>query len=138
MNTYSLRRNDASKYGWDFVEHHDDGSEKVTELRSKTTDNYLRFPQNDYGQKMICMKKLEGCEIYELEPYNGRHNGGGTSKGLKTDLLDALALCLDANERATFLELCEKAKSRFEIFKRREALKKQIAQAEAALKELDE
>ena len=137
MNNYILRANANSKYGWDFVEKHDDGTEIVTEIRSKTTDGYIRFPKNDYGQTMIALKKLEGREFYELEPYKGRHSGGNSNKGLKTDLLEALALCLDANERATFLELCEKAKSRFNIFKRRESLKKQIAQAEAALKELD-
>ena len=138
MNNYILSANANTKYGWDFVEKHDDGTETVTEIRSKTTDGYIRFPQNDYGQKMIALKKLEGREFYELEPYDGRHSGGNTTKEPKTELLEALALCLDANERSTFLELCEKAKSRFEIFKRREALKKQIAQAEAALKELDE
>lgn len=135
MRHYYLQASTEAKYGWLFVEDND-GILVTTELRSKTTDNYLRFPQNDYGQKMICMKKLIGLDRYDLEPYSGRHSSGNGPKEPKTDLLEALALCLNEEERSTFLALCEKAKARFKIFKQREALKKQIELAQAKLAEL--
>lgn len=136
MKHYYLQAFTEAKYGWLFVEDND-GILVTTELRSKTTDNYLRFPQNDYGQKMICMKKLIGLDRYDLEPYSGRHDNSNGSKEPKTDLLEALALCLNEEERATFLGLCEKAKARFKIFKQKEALKKQIELAQAKLAELE-
>lgn len=135
MEKYIIRNNVDSKYGYDFVVVSEDGSETVKELTSKTTDGYLRLPDNPLGQKMIALKKL-GSEDYELQQYEGRHTSSkGSSNGStkKEDFLQALALCLDNGERILFLDLCEKAKSRFEIFKKKEALKKQIAEAEAAL-----
>ena len=142
MEKYIIRKNSDSKYGYDFVEVHEDGSEVVTELRSKTTDGYLRFPSNPLGQIMIAIKKLEAHDgDYELEQYNGRHRGGTSNSGSSSkheDLLNALALCLDAEERDMFLELCAKAKSRFEVFKKKEMLKKQIAEMQAKLAEFED
>ena len=140
MEKYVIRANSNSKYGYDLVIVSEDGSETVKELTSKTTDGYLRLPENPLGQKMIALKKL-GSEDYELQQYEGRHTSSkGSSNGTtkKDDFLQALALCLSKEERKMFLELCEKAKSRFEIFKKKEALKKQIAQAEEALKQFEE
>ena len=140
MEKYVIRANSNSKYGYDLVIVSEDGSETVKELTSKTTDGYLRLPENPLRQKMIALKKL-GSEDYELQQYEGRHTSSkGSSNGTtkKDDFLQALALCLSKEERKTFLELCEKAKSRFEIFKKKEALKKQIAQAEEALKQFEE
>lgn len=138
MNNYILRANKNSKYGWDFVEKHDDGTETVTEIRSKTTDGYLRFPKNDYGQKMIALKKLEGREFYELEPYTGRHGNNNSDKGPKTDLLEALALCLDDDERVEFLLLLDKAREKFAILKKRETLQKQIDKLKGELAAIEE
>ena len=140
MEKYIIRNNVDSKYGYDFVIVNEDGSEIVKELTSKTTDGYLRLPDNPLGQKMIALKKL-GTDDYELQQYEGRHtsskgsNGGSTKK---EDFLQALSLCLDKDERKLFLELCEKAKSRFEIFKKREMLKKQIAEMQAKLAEFND
>ena len=142
MERYVIRANGASKYGYDFVEIRDDGSEVVTELRSKTTDGYLRFPSNPLGQIMIAIKKLEAHDgDYELKQYEGHHRGGTSNGGTSTkheDLLNALALCLDKEERETFTTLCEKAKTRFEIFKKKEALRKQIEAAQAALAAIED
>ena len=137
MEKYIIRNNADSKYGYDFVIVSEDGSETVKELTSKTTDGYLRLPENPLGQKMIALKKL-GSEDYELQQYEGRHTSSkGSSNGTtkKDDFLQALALCLDKDERKTFLELCAKAKSRFDVFKKREMLKKQIAEMQAKLAE---
>ena len=137
MEKYIIRNNADSKYGYDFVIVSEDGSETVKELTSKTTDGYLRLPENPLGQKMIALKKL-GSEDYELQQYEGRHTSSkGSSNGTtkKDDFLQALALCLDKDERKTFLELCAKAKSRFDVFKKREMLKKQIADMQAKLAE---
>jgi len=137
MEKYIIRNNADSKYGYDFVVVSEDGSETVKELTSKTTDGYLRLPENPLGQKMVALKKL-GSEDYELQQYEGRHTSSkGSSNGptKKDDFLQALALCLDKDERKTFLELCAKAKSRFDVFKKREMLKKQIADMQAKLAE---
>ena len=137
MEKYIIRNNADSKYGYDFVIVSEDGSETVKELTSKTTDGYLRLPENPLGQKMIALKKLSS-EDYELQQYEGRHTSSkGSSNGTtkKDDFLQALALCLDKDERKTFLELCAKAKSRFDVFKKREMLKKQIADMQAKLAE---
>lgn len=135
MEKYIIRNNTDSKYGYDLVIVSEDGSETIKELTSKTTDGYLRLPENPLGQKMIALKKL-GSEDYELQQYEGRHTSSkGSTK--KDDFLQALALCLDKGERILFLDLCEKAKTRFEIFKKKEALNKQIAKAQAALAEYD-
>ena len=137
MEKYIIRANSNSKYGYDLVIVSEDGSETVKELTSKTTDGYLRLPDNPLGQKMVALKKL-GSEDYELQQYEGRHTSSKSSTGgnKKEDFLQALALCLNEDERKTFLELCAKAKSRFEIFKKKEMLKKQIEEAQAALKDL--
>ena len=140
MEKYIIRNNVDSKYGYDLVIVSENGNETVKELTSKTTDGYLRLPENPLGQKMIALKKL-GSEDYELQQYEGRHTSSkGSSNGYtkKDDFLQALSLCLDKGERILFLDLCEKAKSRFEIFKKKEMLKKQIAQAEEALKQFND
>lgn len=137
MEKYIIRNNSNSKYGYDFVIVNEDGTETIKELTSKTTDGYLRLPENHLGQKMIALKKL-GSEDYELQQYEGRHTSSkGSSNGStkKDDFLQALALCLDKDERKTFLELCTKAKSRFDVFKKREMLKKQITDMQAKLAE---
>ena len=138
MEKYIIRSNVDSKYGYDLVIVSEDGSETVKELTSKTTDGYIRLPENPLGQKMVAIKKL-GSEDYELQQYEGRHTSSkGSSNGStkREDFLNSLALCLDKDERKTFLELCEKAKVRFEVFKKKEMLKKQIAEMQATLKEL--
>ena len=138
MEKYIIRANSNSKYGYDLVIVSEDGSETIKELTSKTTDGYLRLPENPLGQKMVALKKL-GSEDYELQQYEGRHTSSkGSSNGTtkKEDFLNALALCLSEEERKTFNELCEKALSRFEIFKKKEMLKKQIAEMQAKLKDL--
>lgn len=140
MEKYIIRNNADSKYGYDLVIVSEDGSETVKELTSKTTDGYLRLPENPLGQKMIALKKL-GSEDYVLEKYEGRHTsskGSSTGSTKKEDFLNALALCLDADERKTFNELCEKALSRFEVFKKKEMLKKQIAEMQAKLKQFND
>ena len=140
MEKYIIRNNVDSKYGYDLVIVSENGNETVKELTSKTTDGYLRLPENPLGQKMIALKKL-GSEDYELQQYEGRHTSSkGSSNGYtkKDDFLQALSLCLDKGERILVLDLCEKAKSRFEIFKKKEMLKKQIAQAEEALKQFND
>jgi len=137
MEKYIIRANSNSKYGYDLVIVSEDGTETIKELTSKTTDGYLRLPENPLGQKMVSLKKL-GSEDYELQRYEGRHTSNrGSSNGptKRDDFLQALALCLDKDERKVFLELCTKAKSRFEIFKKREMLKKQIAEMQAKLEE---
>lgn len=136
MEKYIIRNNSNSKYGYDFVIVNEDGTETIKELTSKTTDGYLRLPENPLGQKMIALKKL-GSEDYVLEKYEGRHTSSkGSSNGStkKDDFLQALSLCLDKDERKTFLELCEKAKSRFDVFKKKEMLKKQIEKYQEELK----
>lgn len=140
MEKYIIRANSNSKYGYDLVIVSEDGSETIKELTSKTTDGYLRLPDNPLGQKMIALKKL-GFEDYELQQYEGRHTSSkGSSNGStkKEDFLQALALCLDKDERKTFNELCEKALSRFEVFKKKETLKKQIAEMQAKLAEFND
>lgn len=140
MEKYIIRKNVDSKYGYDLVIVSEEGSETVKELTSKTTDGYLRLPENPLGQKMIALKKLETHNgDYELEKYEGRHTSNKDSSNSSTkkeDFLNALALCLSDEERKTFNELCEKALSRFEVFKKKEMLKKQIAEMQAKLKEL--
>lgn len=133
---YVVKAKEGTKYGYVLVITNEDGNETVKELTSKTTDGYLRLPENELGQKMIALKKLEGVTELELQKYEGRHSSESGPKEKKADLLEALALCLDKEERDTFITLCEKAKARFEVFKKKEALKKQIEAAQAALKEL--
>lgn len=132
MRKYTIKYNESSKYHYDLVIVDDNNNETIVELTSKTTDGYLRLPENELGQKMIALKKL-GTTDYELQKYEGRHTSGTHTSTSKDDFLKALALCLNEDERKTFNDLLEKAKSRLVIFKKKEALKKQIADAQAAL-----
>lgn len=58
---YSVRKNSAAKYGYDFVITHDDGHEEIKPITSKTTDGYLKLPDNPMW-KMARISLLEETE----------------------------------------------------------------------------
>ena len=43
MNTYKIVVNPKSKYGFNLIVEQEDGSVRVIELTSKTTDNYFKL-----------------------------------------------------------------------------------------------
>ena len=137
MRKYTIKYNESSKNHYDLVIVDDNNNETIVELTSKTTDGYLRLPENDLGQKMIALKKLSTTD-YELQKHESRRASSSHTSTSKDDFLKALALCLNEDERKTFNDLLEKAKSRFAIFKQKETLKKQIAEAQAALDAMTE
>lgn len=50
-----IQKNSKSKYGYDFINRNNE----IIEMKSKTTDNYLHFPEIVNNRKMISIKELE-------------------------------------------------------------------------------
>ena len=50
-----IQKNSKSKYGYDFINQNNE----IIEMKSKTTDNYLHFPEIINNRKMISIKELE-------------------------------------------------------------------------------
>ena len=59
--TYSIRKNSAAKHGYDFVITHDDGHEEIKAITAKTSDGYLKLPENPMW-KMARISLLEATE----------------------------------------------------------------------------
>lgn len=55
---YSIRKNSAAKHGYDFVITHDDGHEEIKAITAKTSDGYLKLPENPMW-KMARISLLE-------------------------------------------------------------------------------
>ena len=58
---YSIRKNSAAKHGYDFVITHDDGHEEIKAITAKTSDGYLKLPENPMW-KMARISLLEATE----------------------------------------------------------------------------
>lgn len=58
---YSIRKNSASKHGYDFIITHDDGHEEVKAITARTSDGYLKLPDNPMW-KMARISLLEATE----------------------------------------------------------------------------
>lgn len=58
---YSIRKNSAAKHGYDFVITHDDGHEEIKAITAKTSDGYLKLPDNPLW-KMARISLLEATQ----------------------------------------------------------------------------
>lgn len=135
--TTIIRKSATARFGYEWVEIHDDGTETIVALNKKTTDNYLYLPENNpFNRRLIGMNFLakQGDEwevtVREKSP---RTVASSTSrKGLEE--------YLDNDDRALYLALVEKALANKErakndpIAKARKALEKAQREYEALVR----
>lgn len=128
---YLVRRNNSAKYGYELVQLRDDGVEVTTELKSKTTDNYLVLPFEVMGRKMLSIKAIEAGmqdDVYEVTQRTSvRATETKTPKAQETTLQLAQKY-LTPEELELYTKLCIKIQNGSMIEKARKAV--EAAQAE--------
>ena len=81
---YSIRKNNAAKHGYDFVITHDDGHEEIKAITAKTSDGYLKLPENPMW-KMARISLLEATngdlELTEKRPARTMSEGKPRTSG---------------------------------------------------------
>ena len=102
----TIRRNASTKFGYEWVEIHEDGTENVIALTKKTTDNYLHLPENSFNRKLIGIafldKQSDEWEVTTREPKIKTTTTTMTHrKGLEE--------YLEGDDKTTYLALVEKA-----------------------------
>ena len=68
---YSIRKNSTAKHGYDFVITHDDGHEEIKAITAKTSDGYLKLPENPMWKmaRISLLEQTEGdLELTEKRP----------------------------------------------------------------------
>ena len=124
-NNTIIRKSATARFGWEWVEISEDGTEVVKALNKKTTDDYLHLPENPFNRRLIGLNFLakQGDEwVVTYRDAAPRTTSGTTSstphKGLEE--------YLEGEDRELYLALVEKAK------KNRDAVKNDpIAKAKA-------
>lgn len=137
MNYY-IRKNEQSKFGYDFVELNDTGLETVTELRTKTTDDFLKCPKNQLDRVYIGLGKLSKHDFstgdFQLDTPTkkaGFSTDSGSSQKTPSTPTKGLEEYLNDEDKALYLALVSKA----QLAQKTETLRKQI---EALTKQLTE
>lgn len=102
---YSIRKNSAAKHGYDFVITHDDGHEEIKAITAKTSDGYLKLPDNPMWKmaRISLLEATEGdLELTEKRPMkhttDGQHRP--SSKWLEYVTKDDLKLLAEIKTRA--------------------------------------
>jgi hypothetical protein len=68
---YAIRRNSAAKHGYEFVIKHDDGHEEIKAITAKTSDGYLKLPENPMWKmaRISLLEQTQGdLELTEKRP----------------------------------------------------------------------
>ena len=126
---YSIRKNSAAKHGYDFVITHDDGHEEIKAITAKTSDGYLKLPENPMW-KMARISLLEATDgdlvLTEKRPIRqGNTDGKPRTNGKWLDYVTK-------EDLATLAEIKARAEKAMAIAIAKEAVKK----AEEYYKEL--
>lgn len=131
-NTTIIRKSTTARFGWEWVEISEDGTEVVKALNKKTTDDYLHLPENPFNRRLIGLNFLakQGDEwVVTYRDAAPRTTSGATSstphKGLEE--------YLEGEDRELYLALVEKAKKNRDAVKN-DPIAKAKAKYEAALK----
>ena len=128
---YSIRKNSAAKHGYDFVITHDDGHEEIKAITAKTSDGYLKLPENPMWKmaRISLLEQTEGdLELTEKRPIKvTTSNGQPKSNGKWLDYVS------DADMKL-LNEIKARAEKKMRVAIAEEALKKANAYYEELLK----
>lgn len=103
---YSIRKNSAAKHGYDFVITHDDGHEEIKAITAKTSDGYLKLPENPMWKmaRISLLEATEGdLELTEQRPQRTTNTDGKprtNGKWLEYVSKDDLVLLTEIKARA--------------------------------------
>lgn len=127
---YSIRKNNAAKHGYDFVITHDDGQEEIKAITAKTSDGYLKLPENPLW-KMARISLLEQTEgdlvLTEARPIKSNKAPTGTPSGNGKWLN-----FVTEEDKKLLMEIKDRAMKAMQIAIAKEA----VARAKAQLEEL--
>ena len=137
---YFVVKNSGSKFGFDFIVKNDENEiEKRVEFTSKTTDGYLRIPQEYWeilGKKLIRMSILVDDEIeiekgkkVEISSINQNH---------KMSEIDFAKKYLSDEEFELYQKLKKKIAINMELMKKKEAMERAQKEYEEMLSKLGE
>lgn len=125
---YSIRKNNAAKHGYDFVITHDDGHEEIKAITAKTSDGYLKLPENPMW-KMARISLLEATEgDLELTEARPKKQPGEITHKSTAKWLDFVS---DADKK-----VLEEIKARAEAKMKKVVLQEQIKALQEQLKSL--
>ncbi len=110
---FKVKLNKSAKYGYELLVTHDDGTTEVRPLNQKTTDGYLRLPQDVYdatNKHYVSLKMLESLngDDYVIETQVTKRNNkskNSTTSARGFSMLD----WLDDNDKETYNALMKKA-----------------------------
>lgn len=137
-----IRKTTTARFGYEWVEIHDDGTETIFALNKKTTDNYLYLPENNpFNRRLIGMNFLakQGDE-WEVTVREKKTNTNPTAAPSRKGLEEYL----DGDDKILYLALVEKALTNKErqkndpIEKARRALEKAQREFDALMKGQEE
>ena len=125
---YSIRKNSAAKHGYDFVITHEDGHEEIKAITAKTSDGYLKLPENPMW-KMARISLLEATQgdliLTESRP---KKQPGETTHKPSAKWLDYVS---EADKK-----ILEEIKARAEAAMKKATLQEQIKALQEQLKSL--
>lgn len=129
---YSIRKNSAAKHGYDFVITHDDGHEEIKAITAKTSDGYLKLPENPMWKmaRISLLEMTEGdLELTEKRPLRTTTASDGQPKS-NGKWLDYVS----DEDKALLAQIKERAIKKMKIAIAQDALAKAKAYYEELLK----
>lgn len=110
---FTVKLNNSAKYGYELVVTHDDGTTEVRALNQKTTDGYLRLPQDVYdatNKHYVSLKMLESLngDDYVIETQTAKRNNKPKNSTTSTRGFNMLNW-LDDADKETYNALMKKA-----------------------------
>lgn len=110
---FTVKLNNSAKYGYELVITNDDGTTEVRALNQKTTDGYLRLPQDVYdatNKHYVSLKMLESLngDDYVIETQAAKRNNKPKNSTTSTRGFNMLDW-LDDADKETYNALMKKA-----------------------------
>lgn len=132
-----IRKNENSKFGFDWIEIDENGNENVIELSKKTTDNYLYLPENEFNRRLIGINFLENHIDENGEWIVVERSVKSDNKSVKSEK-KGLEEYLEGDERELFVSLMKKAMENRDKIKNdpKKKLEEKIARLQAQLAEM--
>ena len=129
MNTYKIVVNPKSRHGFNLIVEQEDGSVRVIELTSKTTDNYFKLDSylpSEYNIRYLSIKQItEGLVDgeYIIQPRTQRVRTNTQSTVTTKNWIDYLPgedklIILNLKEKAENIMKVEKIKAQIEEYQK--------------------
>ena len=149
MKKYYIAKNTNSKYHTDLLVYDDDTLVNTIELKSRTTDNYLRFPDNDLNIKYmnydLVQHYLKDTDTFEVTKDNFKKKAVSETfantethkrPAQKAVTIADLEQFLEEGEKEMWFALKDAMMVRYNEAKAKEAKAAEIAKKKALIEQL--